>query len=181
MVLDYLQLAKIKFGQRKDVDFGLKLKDFICDCYVRLLPCSYGKRIEQKIIQEFGMESVKTRMNRGDSKKNGKHFEIKVSFLSNLSNAYNLTHLRPWQLIDYYLFCFVDCENDFTPMFFVIPKHMIYKFKIGPMNGTELSNENNHNIEMRSTINKGTKEYKDLLKYNLLFDTSAKSLKEFLG
>jgi hypothetical protein len=49
------------------------------------------------------------------------------------------------------------------------------------MNGTELSNENNHNIEMRSTINKGTKEYKDLLKYNLLFDTSAKSLKEFLG
>jgi len=43
-------------------------------------------------------------------------------------------------------------------------------------NGTELSNENNHNIEMRSTINKGSKEYKDLL-----FDTSAESLKEFLG
>lgn len=180
MVSEYLKFAKNKFIQSKVVDFGLSLKDFICDCYVRLNPCSYGVRIEQKIILDFGLESVKANQNRGDSSKNGKYFEIKVSFLSNVTKSYNLTHLRPWQLIDYYLFCLVDCDNDFTPMFFVIPKHMIYKFKINPMSGTESSNENNHNIEMRSTIVKGSKEYKDLIKYNLLFDTSENSLKTYL-
>jgi hypothetical protein len=181
MVSKYLEYAKNKFSQSKSVDFSLSFKDFVCDCYVRLNPCSYGKRIEQKLIQELGIESIKANVNRGDSKANGKHFEIKVSFLSNLSNAYNLTHLRPWQLIDYYLFCLIDCDNDFTPMFFVIPKHMIYKFKINPMNGTESSNENNHNIEMRSTIVKDSKEYRDLIRYNLLESTSIDSLKKYIG
>jgi hypothetical protein len=181
MVSEYLNFAKNKFSQSKGVNFELSLRDFICDCYVRLNPCSYGVRIEKKIVLDFEFESVMSKTNRGDGKKNGKYFEIKVTFLSNVTNSYSLTHLRPWQLIDYYMFCLVDCDNDFTPMFFVIPKHMIHKFKLSPMNGTERSNENNHNIEMRSTIVNGSKEYKDLFRYNLLPDTSDNSLRNFFG
>jgi hypothetical protein len=180
MSSDYLKFAKNKFNQSKSVDFSISFRDFVCDCYVRLNPCSYGKRIEQKIVRELGLTPIKANENRGDSKINGEHYEIKVSFLSNLSNAYNVTHLRPWQLINYYLFCLIDCENDFTPMFFVLPKHIVRKLKTNPMNGTESSNENNHNVELRSTIVKGSKEYGYLVKYNLLEDTSINSMKKYL-
>ena len=46
----YLQLAKEKYKQDNDVNYKLSLTDFVADCYCRLKPCSYGARIQSKII-----------------------------------------------------------------------------------------------------------------------------------
>lgn len=176
----YLQLAKDKFKQSNDVDYDLTFNDFIADCYVRLKPCSYGSRIETRIIKDLDATSIAPSLNMGDVSLGSKSGEIKVSYLSK-SNSYNLTHLRMWQKFHYYLFCFVDCENDFIPEFYLLDKYVLDSVKKTPMNGTKESNSDNTNIELRTTVKKNGETHKLFMKNNKLSGTTLKDLKKFVG
>jgi hypothetical protein len=177
---EYLILAKNKFNQDSNVDFGLSITDFIMDCYVRLKPCSYGKRIEQKISKDLNITSIKSSLGMGDVILRGVPCEIKTSFLDK-KGSYHLTHLRMWQDFKYYLLCLVDCENNFTPEFYVIEKDILNDFKIGPMNGTKLANTHNNTIELRTTFKKGGENFNSLMSYNKLGGTSFDDLHKFVN
>jgi hypothetical protein len=173
-----------KFKSDKTVDTSLSLDDFICSSYVKSPPCSYGANIAERLRTELNLtldvERVSASLNLGDYKILSKYFEVKVSFLSSRNNSYNITHIRQWQRFNYYLICFIDCENDFTPNYYVIDKHIINKFRLTPMNGTPLSNSGNFNIEMRTTVKNNSEQIRILKNSNLLRDTSLQSLKSFL-
>jgi hypothetical protein len=164
---EYLLLAKKKYEQSNDVNFSLNFIDFVADCYVRLKPCSYGCRIQKKITDDFGLKSVPAKENRGDFTLGDKYGEIKTSFLDK-GYSYNLTHLRFWQKFNYYLLCFIDCEDNFKPEFYLLDKYVLNQFKLTPMNGTRESNGENNNIELRITIKKNSDSHYTLKKYNKL-------------
>lgn len=180
MVINYIDLATAKFNQEKKVSLDLSLKEFICECYIKLNPCSYGNRVAEKIRIMLGAKSVSQRDGRGDIKFNDFFYEQKVSYLSNVNNCWSLTHLRPWQKFNYYIFCLIDCEDNFEPNFYLIDKVTINKFNLGAMNGTASANHNNSNIELRTNIAKGSDAHQILKRINLLKDTSYESLKKFI-
>ena len=178
MVKNYLDLAKQKYDESNDVDFNLTLNEFLCDCYVRLKPCSYGSRIQAKIIKDLNLTSISPSLNIGDVAMGKKNGEIKASYLDK-KKSYNLTHLRMWQKFQYYVFCFIDCENDFTPEFYVLDKYVLNLVKMTPMNGTKESNSENTNIELRATVKKNGETHKLFKKNNKLSGTSFEDLKSF--
>lgn len=163
----YLELAKNKFKESNDVNFKLPLIDFVSDCYVRLKPCSYGVRIQQKITTDLSLTTIRPQLNIGDVLIGKTTCEVKTSFLDR-KNSYHLTHLRMWQKFKYYLFCLIDCENNFTPEFYLIDKYVLNKIRLTPMNGTKESNSDNTNIELRCTIKKDSNNHKILIKENKL-------------
>ena len=89
--------------------------------------------------------------------------------------------MRMWQKFSYYLFCFIDCEDNFTPKFFLVDKYIMNYFKLSPMNGTKESNSENYNIELRVTIKKASSEYKILEKHNKLKGCEFEYLQDFAG
>ena len=175
----YLLAALDKYNLDKTVDFSLSMDDFLCQCYALLTPNVYGSRIEDRMIRELGATSVKPSLELGDFEYLRKYFEFKVSFLSR-DRSYSITHIRPWQLFNYYLLCFVDCEDNFTAHYYLVDKHVIHKMKLGYMNGTPKSNRDNHNVEMRKTIKKECLEMNVIKKSNLLEGTSLDSVKKFM-
>jgi hypothetical protein len=178
---NYIDLANVKFNQTKEVNWGSKIKEFICECYVKLNPCSYGNRVAEKIRLSLNVNSVNQRDEKGDMSWNNIFYEQKVSYLSNVNNSWSLTHLRPWQKFNYYIFCLVDCEDNFEPNFYVIDKVSINRFNLSAMNGTASSNHNNSHIELRTNIAKESEAHRILKRMNLLEDTTYNSLKNFVN
>lgn len=170
--------ATEKYNRNKDIDMSLDFIDYVCECYVKLNPCSYGKKIENKIKSIINVEGVKAKHNLGDFKYIDRYGEIKVTFLS-ADKVYHITHIRTWQKFDYYLLCMIDCENNFTPNFYLIPKYVIDKLSLTPMNGTKDSNMDNKNVEYRVTFKKDSPQHKILMRYNLLGDSSYGSLVKY--
>jgi hypothetical protein len=176
----YLSLATNKFKSDRSVNYDLPLEDFICQCYVKLTPNNYGTRVQERLRRELNVNRVSQRLGMGDFEICRKYFEVKVSYLSSKEDSYYLLHLRPWQRFNYYLLCFVDCENDFKPNFYVIDKHVIHKFKLNNMHGTADANSDNHNVELRISIENNSDSMRILKRSNLLKDTSLQSLKSFI-
>lgn len=179
MTLSKLELAKNKFQKSKKIDTNQSLVDYILDCYTTLNPCSYGSRLQNFVCELLNLVIISSRLNTGDFIYKNTFGEFKVTFLGQDLN-YHITHIRQWQKFKYYLIMFIDCENDFTPEFYFIPKNIINKFKLGNMVGTKEANEDNHNVDLRVTIKKGSVEHKLLAKHNLLKGTSIEDLKEFV-
>jgi hypothetical protein len=144
-----------------------------------LNPCSYGGKIQAKLIKELGILSISASLDRGDAFF-GKFFaEMKCTFLDK-KNSYHLTHLRQWQNFDFYILCFIDCENDFIPEFFVLNKKVLDKIKTTAMNGTKESNLNNDKVSLRATVKKNGEVHKMFKKKNKLSGTSFSDLKKFI-
>lgn len=177
---NFLDLASEKFYLNKGVTWDLSLEDFICECYLKLNPCSYGNRVAEKIRRNLYGYKVDARLGQGDMFLNGAYYEQKVSYLSNVNYSWSLTHLRPWQKFGYYILCLVDCEDDFNPNFFVIDKMAINKLKLSAMNGTSEANHNNSNIELRTNVMKDSTSHRILEKMNLLEDNSFEALQKFV-
>ena len=177
---DYLKRAKEKYKTNKDIDMSLSLIDYICECYVKLNPCSYGSRIENKVKKLLKVKNVKKSENKGDFKFGDTYGEMKVSFLSQ-SLCYNITHIRLYQDFDFYLFCFIDCEDAFTPHFYLISKNIMNKLPLTSMNGTEESNMKNKNVDQRITIKKDSKEHKLIIKHNVLNGNSINDLDSYVN
>ena len=176
---EYLKAANDKFNSDRSVNYFLSFHDFVCQCYVKLTPNSYGTHIEEKLIMELGLQKISASENKGDFTCCSKYFEFKVSFLSNKTESYSITHIRPWQNLDYYVLCFVDSSKNFTPNFYVLDKSVIGKLKSGYMNGTPESNQNNTNIELRATVKVDSDNMSIIKNDNLLNTTSLESLREF--
>jgi hypothetical protein len=176
---DKLALAKNKFNKSKDIDTNQDLMDYILDCYTTLNPCSYGARIQKYVCNRMKLKTVSPRLNVGDFIYKDTFGEFKMTYLGQ-GLEYHITHIRQWQKFKYYLIMFIDCENDFTPEFYFIPKNIINKFKLSNMVGTKEANEDNHNVDLRTTIKKGSKEHKMLAKHNLLKGTSMDDLMTFV-
>jgi hypothetical protein len=175
----YIQAAKDKFYSDRSVNYYLPFKDFVCECYVKLTPNSYGSHIQNKLIQDLNLIEVPASENRGDFSCCNKYFEFKVSFFSKKTESYCITHIRPWQNLEYYVLCFVDCAKDFTPNFYVLDKSVISQLKTGYMNGTPESNKNNTNIELRATVNVNSDNMSIIRNANLLENTSLECLSMF--
>jgi len=174
-----LEIAKNKFKKSKDIDIKQSLIDYILDCYTILNPCSYGSRLQNYICNALKLLVINSRLNVGDFKYKDTFGEFKVTYLGQ-NREYHITHIRQWQKFKYYLIMFIDCENDFTPEFYFIPKNILNKFKLGNMVGTKEANEDNHNVDLRVNVKKGSAEHRLLVKHNLLKGTSFENLKEFV-
>ena len=177
---EYLRRALDKFKTNRDIDLGLDLRDYICECYTKLNPCSYGSRIENKIKKLLNVKNVKKSENRGDFSFGTKYGEIKITFLSQ-ANCYNITHIRLYQDFDFYLFCFIDCEEMFTPNFYLVPKNVMNKLSLTSMNGTEQSNMDNKNVDQRITIKKDSKEHKLIIKHSILKGSTTNDLNSYIN
>ena len=174
----YVQDAYARLKSAPQPNMSDPLHKFICDC-VGHLPAKYGPMIQNKIIKELRAIGVKSDIERGDFRKNKTYFEFKTSFLSK-GISYSITNIRNWHNFDYYVLCFIDTVNDFTPNFYVIKKDDIQKFKLRGMNGTVESNTVNKNIGMRVTLQVNSQDMKVFQDMNLLNDTSFESLYEFV-
>jgi hypothetical protein len=109
--------------------------------------------------------------------------EVKISYLTKEGN-YNIRNIRPYQDFDYFLFCFVDCENDFTAKFIMVEKRVITEFDncftLTPMNGTKKANKDNKDIGYGTSFKKGFSQEWTLEQYNLLDGTTYDSFKRYL-
>lgn len=175
-----LLLAKQKYKDSQKTTIGLDLDfhHFICTCYNRLKPCNYGHWIQKKIAYSIGALNISAKSNKGDIKLKDTYYEVKTSFLGK-KGTYRLTHLRSWQDFNYYLICFVDCENDFIPELYILEKSVINELGLTPMNGTNFSNSKNNNIENSKSIKKNGKIHKLFKERNLLSGTNMEDLIEF--
>lgn len=179
MELSKLDLAKNKYKTSKVIDVNQNLIDYICECYVKLNPCSYGSRLQNYVCNLLKLPIIKSTLDTGDFKFKNTFGEFKVTFLGQ-NGEYHITHIRQWQKFKYYLIMFIDCENDFTPEFYFVPKNVMNKFKLGNMVGTKKANEDNHNVDLRVNVKKGSLEHKLLKKQNLLKGTSIDHLIEYM-
>jgi hypothetical protein len=111
-----------------------------------------------------------------------KTFEVKISYLTKKGN-YNIRNIRPHQDFDYFLFCFVDCERDFTPKFILVDRSVItdnkYVFTLTPMNGTKNANKDNKDIGYGTTFKKNSMQELVLEDNNLLEGTTYEDVKNF--
>lgn len=177
----YLTSALDKRNSDRTMDYSLNLNDFICQAYVNLTPNSYGSHIQEYIRMRLNAIDILASEEMGDFMVVGKYFEVKASYLTQDTDSFNMTHLRTWQKFNYYLLCFVDCDDNFTPHFYVIDKNILSKMKLGFMNGTPKANVNNINVEMRATLKRNSDNFKVVNKHNLLKDTTFESLEEFIS
>ena len=176
----YLTAALLKRNKDKSVNYDLKFQDFICQCYVNLNPNSYGTHIQDYISRYAHGYHISASEEKGDFVVGDYYFEVKASYLSQKNSSYNITHLRTWQQFNYYLCCFIDCDDNFKPYFYLIDKNIVAKMTLSFMNGTPKSNVNNMNVEMRATVKIDSHNHKVLRKHNLLKDTTFESMREFM-
>jgi len=93
-----------------------------------------------------------------------KYGEVKSSYLSPSNKSFNIKNVRPWQDIDFYLICFIDCENDFKPEFYCVKSKDLYSnFKMSDTNGSTENNKGNEFIHKSINIKKNSEKH-DLLK-----------------
>ena len=191
------------------------MDNFILRMYINCNPASYGKKFVKKLLydQEGLLHGVSDRKDRGDIKisypslsdeqrtiydpinnrikvlrdetdSSRKFFEVKISYLSKNGN-YSVRNIRPHQEFDYFLLCFVDCEDDFKPQFMVVDKDSITCFpliyKLTPMNGTKEANRDNSSIGYGLTVSKNGRNHNNLISSNLLNGTSYSNVIDFLN
>lgn len=110
-------------------------------------------------------------------------FEVKISYLGK-NDTFTVRNIRPYQNFDYYILCFVDCRNNFSPRFYVVDKKVITDgsiFTLTPMNGTKKANKDNTDIGYGLSFKRN--HWKDLYLEgrNLMKGTTYEHLTEFLS
>lgn len=173
-----LDVAQDKFNNPTMLDYTIPLDVFAAECYIGLTPSAYGSALENYFINSLKMLPIPSNKGRGDALVDGIYMEIKVSFLTK-KRRFCITHIRQWQEIDYYLICFIDCEERFRPYIYLIDKSCVEKLKLTAMNGTKESNKNNDKIEQRVTIDKNSLGHNIIKEDNKLNGTSIEDLIDF--
>jgi hypothetical protein len=105
------------------------------------------------------------------------YYEIKCSYLGK-NGCYTLRNIRPYQNIDGgYIICFIDCENNFTPEFYLIDFDVIAEnFTMSHMNGVSSEHEDGKFLNVGVTIRKGSANHYVLKYYNKLEGTKLEDL-----
>jgi hypothetical protein len=163
-------------------DFSLSMEDFILKIYTVCTPNLYGDSFPKKIQLDLFdvVKSVSSSLDRGDLHVNYKKFiECKISFL-NANNSYSIANIRDWQLLDYFILCFVD--HNFKSSFYCVDKKVITenpRVLLTGMNNSGTINSFNKYVGKRTSIRKDEVDY-ILKQNNLLNGTSYRNLISFL-
>lgn len=102
-----------------------------------------------------------------------KFIEVKISYLGK-NGTYTIRNIRPYQNFDYFLFCFVDCDNNFKQTYILVTKEFITEnsdFTLTPMNGTKKVNKDRKNIAFGTAFKKRSFQFSELIDCNLLKGT----------
>lgn len=167
-----------------NLDYQLKITDFILKIHNDCIPCTYGKLLPKKIQHDSGpflRSSDKDLLSdRGDLHINKKTFlEVKTSIIGK-GGKNSITNIRDWQDFDYFILCFIDI--DFIPSFFCVPKEAVTnnpQLKLSAMNDSKEINSHNTYVAKRTNINSYDVNYL-FKKHNLLKGTSYTHLLTFL-
>jgi hypothetical protein len=105
------------------------------------------------------------------------NYEIKCSYLGQ-DGCYSIRNIKTYQNIDGgYIFCFIDCENDFTPEFYLVDFSVLERhFRMSHMNGVSSEHKGRVFKNMSITIAKGSDDYYVLKFYNKLGGTNLEDL-----
>ena len=201
-------------------EYRLPIDEFLMELYLKCTPGSYGKKFPLKLLgdcqrNDIYMRDIPDNENCGDTRicypqidgcaagwfKYGNRtltlneiseyrLEIKISYLTK-KNIYNIKGIRLYQDFDFYILCFVDCEENFRPRFACIHKDVLQSeglCTLTPLSGTKESNLNNENIVYSASIKKNSYAYDMIFSddpyyigYNLLKDDTYESLLSFLS
>jgi hypothetical protein len=108
--------------------------------------------------------------------------EGKTSYLGK-KNLYTIRHVRDYQEFDHYLFCLVDCYNNFKPEFILVEKRFICNgeyVNLSIMNGNKEGNEGNKNVSKGFTFEREGRLHNIFRYYNKLESTDYHSVEKFL-
>lgn len=176
-VIDWIKLAYERAIEKNNVPENLDFTNFVAACFCMCTPGSYGSKIQNRVMQDYGFETIDKSLNSGDFKVTdttnfpifkfdlGDEIEFKASFLTK-GKTWNLLQLRPYQSFKYYMFLLIDPFDECKYEWFVIDKEEFKEAfpKLGGCHGTKESNKENKNPEKRLTVNK--KAYQKLKQLN---------------
>jgi hypothetical protein len=150
---------------------------FLAACFYMCIPGSYGSKIQNRVMEDYGFKTIDKNLNSGDFKVTemtkfslfkfdvGDEIEFKASYLTK-DNYWNLLQLRPYQSFKYYMFLLINPFEKCKHEWFVINKNEFKEAfpKLGGCHGTKESNKENKNSDNRLTVNK--KAYEKLKQLN---------------
>jgi hypothetical protein len=164
--------------------FNLPIWEFLMKCYETCTPNKYGQVFPKKLSLDTKGKVIELSptLDRGDLHINYKlYFEGKISY-KGLKGKYNITNIRPWQKLNYFILCFIDTDNKFQPEFYCVPKWVVVdnpELNLTGMNNANNINQFNTYVGMRVTIKSEDIEWL-FKKHSVLKDTSYKSLLRFI-
>lgn len=172
--INYQNCIRQEAYKNKELGFDWCIKDFVN--LMRLLPPqNYGTRIESRIIKKLNLKKVKANKNKGDCVDDeNNHIEIKASIVDGINMFCNITNIRNYQNLDYYLIVCFDVRNleDLKLYSFILSKtEMIQECKnlnATAQIGTKEANILNENIEQRLSINIESEIFKKWIKLYFL-------------
>lgn len=173
--MDYLTIALQKYHSNNnlpDILWGASINEFVSGNFFHCDPNSRGAKFAHKLIMDNNGKVVKvsSKVKRGDVKIGSTYNEIKNPYLCRASNSYRITNIRPWQDFSNFIIGLVDCDDDFTPHFYVVRKDDLLNhpsIKLSNQNGDEETNKDNKKSNKVIALSKG-KMYQTLSSINLL-------------
>lgn len=112
-----------------------------------------------------------------------KLFLVKLKFPIKEKRVITELPIFNWQPFDFYILCFVDVDDNFTPRYYLVPKNIITQkgyLRLTSMNGTIHSNKDNKNVSKSVTI-KGDDCDWFFKKHSLLKGNTFSDLKQFFN
>tara|TARA_Y100000034_G_scaffold120894_1_gene164483 strand:- start:518 stop:1525 length:1008 start_codon:yes stop_codon:yes gene_type:complete len=197
----------------KHSDYNLPIDEFLMVLYKSCDPQCYGTQFPKKLLKDgendLNLFEMPDKIDDGDVGLiyptydswfgGGRHvatpdgnqdiktykkitFEAKLSFLHK-NGSYGIRQIRLYQDFNFFLICFVDCEDNFTPSFTCINQQDIKNIcHLTPTNGTKEANKKNGNIPYSLNVTKGSYQMKLLFdEYNLLRGTTYNDVLNFLS
>lgn len=175
--IDWIELAYKKAMEKNEVPEISDFTTFLAACFYMCTPGSYGSKIQNRVMEDYGFETIDQNLNLGDLEVTettnfplfkfdvGDEIEFKASFLTK-DKTWNLLQLRSYQSFKYYMFLLINPFEKCKHEWFVINKNEFGEAfpKLGGCHGTKESNKENKNSDNRLTVNK--KSYEKLKQLN---------------
>jgi hypothetical protein len=123
-----------------------------------LTPQAYGVRIQNRFIEDFGLNYISIKNDAGDARDRlSGNCEVKSSILNESNQLLNIVQIRLFHDVQYYVVMAFDLrDNQYTPYLFVLTKQdMINECAVlgaGSAHGTVTANAHNLNVERRVSL-----------------------------
>jgi hypothetical protein len=181
---------KLKHNYVSETEMKLEMDEFIPFLYHRCSPNVYGMVFSKRVIIESSglLKETPHYIDNGDfyffntRLLKNVYGEIKISY-KGMNGNYRITNIRDHQNFQYFVLCFVDTDNNFTPSYYVVKKEDITTkgfFTLTAMNGPEMANRNNMVVPKSTTINGADCEWY-FTNHNVMKGNTFSDLKLFLS
>jgi len=157
-----------KFAFEHDMNLFLKI------LHGYITPQSYGTRIQNRLLVEYGLKKVPSSRDKGDAKnENEKHGEIKISY-KDVDNKFHFVQIRPYQKCDFYFLFSIDPDDNYNSYTFIILgdkiTEVLEKFGATNCHGVSKNKADKSQEELRFSVQKDTKNWKYLIDNFLVSD-----------